>query len=101
MTLYFLFVQVEEDIGGTPVVASKQKDTVKEEAAASSPSKPIPSGSSKGTPSSTKASKGKRKLNGDDVKPSNVPPKKVKTETVCHVLPSSHGLSSEKCTFYL
>lgn len=83
--MYFLFVQAEEESGGTPVVPSKQKDTVKEEAPASSPSKPTPSGSTKGTPSTAKSAKGKRK-NGEDVKPSSAPSKKMKTETVCHVI---------------
>lgn len=80
--LNFLCIQVEEDTGGTPSLPSKQKDTVKEEAAASSPSKLTPSGSAKGTPSTAKTAKGKRK-NGEDVKPSSAPPKKMKTETVC------------------
>ena len=83
--LYLLCIQVDEDTGGTPVLPSKQKDTVKEEAAANSPSKPTPSGSAKGTPSTAKTAKGKRK-NGEDVKPSSAPPKKMKTETVCHAI---------------
>ncbi|XP_065867533.1 transcription initiation factor IIF subunit alpha isoform X1 [Euphorbia lathyris] len=68
----------EEDL--SPVLAPKQKDAVKEEPAESSPAKPMPSGSSKGTPPS-KSAKGKRKLNGDDSKTSNgAPQKKVKAE---------------------
>lgn len=76
---------MDEDIGVSPTVAPKQKDAVKEEPAENSPAKPTPSASAKGTPTTSKSAKGKRKLNGDDVKPANVaPPKKVKTENVCH-----------------
>lgn len=94
----FLFVQVEEEISGTPVLPTKQKDTVKEEAAANSPSKPTPSGSAKGAPATAKTAKGKRK-NGEDVKPSTAPPKKMKTESVwsCHLI---WGLSSEKVLLF-
>ncbi|XP_022967231.1 transcription initiation factor IIF subunit alpha-like [Cucurbita maxima] len=85
----------EEDTGDTPVLPSKQKDTVKEEAASSSPSKPTPSGSAKGTPSTAKTAKGKRK-NGEDVKPSSAPPKKMKTETESK--PTDEALSTSKST---
>ncbi|KAL0553892.1 hypothetical protein IC582_007796 [Cucumis melo] len=86
---------VDEDTGGTPVLPSKQKDTVKEEAAANSPSKPTPSGSAKGTPSTAKTAKGKRK-NGEDVKPSSAPPKKMKTET--ELKPTDEGVPTSKST---
>ena len=74
--------QMDDDI--SPVLAPKQKDVVpKEEAADISPAKPTPSGSAKGTPSTSKSAKGKRKLNGEDAKSSNgAPVKKVKTENV-------------------
>lgn len=75
------FVQMDDDL--SPVLAPKQKDIPKEEPTDNSPSKPMPTGSAKGTPSTAKSAKGKRKLNGDDAKTSNsAPPKKVKTETV-------------------
>ncbi|CAK7345100.1 unnamed protein product [Dovyalis caffra] len=70
---------MDDDI--SPVLAPKQKDVVpKEEPADNSPAKPTP-GSAKGTPSTSKSAKGKRKLNGDDAKTSNgAPAKKVKAE---------------------
>lgn len=68
----------DEEDRPSPVLAPKLKDP-KEEAADSSPVKPVPGGSSRATPSS-KSTKGKRK-NGDDTKPaSGAPQKKVKTE---------------------
>ena len=78
---------MDDDIALTPPVAQK-KDAAKEEPAETSPSKPAPPSSAKGTASASKSSKGKRKMNGDDAKPSNngAPPKKVKTENVCHGL---------------
>ncbi|XP_061966178.1 transcription initiation factor IIF subunit alpha-like isoform X1 [Populus nigra] len=71
---------MDDDI--SPVLAPKQKDAVpKEEPADNSPAKPTPPGSAKGTPSTSKSAKGKRKLNADDAKTSNgAPVKKVKTE---------------------
>ncbi|XAR53838.1 Ubiquitinyl hydrolase 1 [Bertholletia excelsa] len=72
---------VEDDVGFSPVLAPKQKDVPKEEPVDNSPAKPSPSGSARGTPNTSKSAKGKRKINGDDAKPSNgAPPKKVKTE---------------------
>ncbi|XP_030973075.1 transcription initiation factor IIF subunit alpha isoform X1 [Quercus lobata] len=72
---------IDDDIGLSPVLAPKQKDAPKEEPAENSPLKTAPSGPAKGTPSSSKSSKSKRKLNGDDAKATNgAPPKKVKTE---------------------
>ncbi|KAJ8759715.1 hypothetical protein K2173_009816 [Erythroxylum novogranatense] len=73
--------EIDDDTNLSPVLAPKQKDAPKEEPVDSSPSKPTPS-SAKGTPSNSKSSKGKRKLNGDDLKASRgvPPPKKVKTE---------------------
>lgn len=80
-----------------PVVAPKQKDAPKEEPADNSPLKPAPSQPARGTPSTSKTSKGKRKLN-EETKPSVAPPKKVKTENVCHYL---HELAFvEPFTFY-
>lgn len=78
---------MDDDIALTPPVAQK-KDAPKEEPAETTPSKPTPPASSKGTPTTSKTAKGKRKINGDDVKPSinGAPPKKVKTENVCHDL---------------
>ncbi|KAG6768915.1 hypothetical protein POTOM_024527 [Populus tomentosa] len=72
--------QMDDDI--SPVLAPKQKDAVpKEEPADNSPAKPTPPGSAKGTPSTSKSAKGKRKLNADDAKTSNgAPVKKVKIE---------------------
>ncbi|KAF3451808.1 hypothetical protein FNV43_RR07904 [Rhamnella rubrinervis] len=71
---------MDDEVTLTPVLP-KAKDAPKEEPADNSPSKPVSSGSAKGTPSTSKSSKGKRKLNGDDAKTSNgAPPKKVKTE---------------------
>ncbi len=70
----------EDDL--SPVLAPK-KDAPKEEPADNSPAKPMPSGSAKGTPSTSKSAKGKRKLNGDDAKTSaGGPQKKVKAENV-------------------
>lgn len=81
---FVLFDQMEDEIGLPPAVTTK-KEAPKEEPADSTPVKPVPSGSAKGTPSSSKSSKTKRKLNVDDAKSSNgAPPKKVKTENVCH-----------------
>lgn len=72
---------MDDDIGVSPTVAPKQKDAVKEEPAENSPAKPTPAAAAKGTSTTSKSAKGKRKLNGEDVKPSTVaPPKKVKTE---------------------
>ncbi|XP_075666334.1 transcription initiation factor IIF subunit alpha isoform X1 [Castanea sativa] len=72
---------IDDDIGLSPVLAPKQKDAPKEEPADNSPLKTAPSGPAKGTPSSSKSAKSKRKLNGDDAKATNgAPPKKVKTE---------------------
>lgn len=83
---FVLFVQMDDEIGLTPVLP-KAKDAPKEEPADNSPLKSASSGSAKGTPSTSKSSKGKRKLNGDEAKASNgAPPKKVKTENVCHYL---------------
>ncbi|GAB2301030.1 hypothetical protein Dimus_035066 [Dionaea muscipula] len=67
----------------SPVLAPKLKDAIKEEPSENSPSKPVPGGSTKGTPSSSKPAKGKRKTNGDDPKAANhTPAKKVKIENV-------------------
>ncbi|KAG8651036.1 transcription initiation factor IIF subunit alpha isoform X2 [Manihot esculenta] len=63
----------EDDL--SPVLAPK-KDAPKEEPSDNSPAKPMPSGSAKGTPSTSKSVKGKRKLNGDDAKSSSAGPQK-------------------------
>lgn len=74
---------MEDEIGLSPVLAPKQKDAPKEEPAETSPVKTAPSGSARGTPSTSKSGKSKRKLNGEDAKASNsAPSKKVKTENV-------------------
>ncbi|XP_010270094.1 PREDICTED: transcription initiation factor IIF subunit alpha-like [Nelumbo nucifera] len=72
---------MEDEMGMSPVLAPKQKDSPKEEPADSSPSKPVPSGSARGTPSTSKSSKSKRKSAGDDGKvPNGAPAKKGKFE---------------------
>lgn len=74
---------MEDEIGLSPVLAPKQKDAPKEEPSEISPVKTVPSGSARGTPSTSKSAKAKRKLNGEDAKASNgAPSKKVKTENV-------------------
>ncbi|ESQ38193.1 hypothetical protein EUTSA_v10028564mg [Eutrema salsugineum] len=71
----------DEETNFGPITNSKQKDATKEEPVESTPPKPAPSVSSRGTPSA-KPSKGKRKLNdGDAKKPSSSVQKKVKTES--------------------
>ncbi|KAK7245938.1 hypothetical protein RIF29_40792 [Crotalaria pallida] len=71
---------MDDEAGVPPVIATKKKDTPKEEPADSKPSKPTTTGPARGTPSTSKSSKGKRKIN-EEAKPSNgAPPKKVKTE---------------------
>eukprot|EP00262_Sarcandra_glabra_P001346 TRINITY_DN1140_c0_g1_i1.p1 TRINITY_DN1140_c0_g1~~TRINITY_DN1140_c0_g1_i1.p1 ORF type:complete len:541 (+),score=165.02 TRINITY_DN1140_c0_g1_i1:179-1801(+) len=72
---------MDDEIGLSPVLAPKQKDAPKEEPTDNSPSKTIPPGSARGTPSSSKSGKAKRKPNGDDVKMSNgASAKKVKMD---------------------
>lgn len=72
---------VDDEIGMSPVLAPKRKDAVKEEPSDNSPSKTT-AGSARGTPSTSKAVKAKRKSGTDDVKASNgtPPAKKFKTE---------------------
>lgn len=80
------------------MVPPKQKDVLKEEPADNSPSKPSQSQPARGTPSNSKISKGKRKINEESPKTSVVPPKKVKTENVCHYF---HELAfTEPFAFY-
>ncbi|CAN6477592.1 unnamed protein product [Victoria cruziana] len=70
----------EDEAGISPVLAPKQKDTSKEEPDVT-PTKPVASGSTRGTPSSSKSSKAKRKSVSDDVRPSGSgTAKKLKTE---------------------
>ncbi|KAK2992238.1 hypothetical protein RJ640_005725 [Escallonia rubra] len=66
----------------SPVLAPKQKDAPKDEPADNSPVKSATTGSARGTPSTSKSAKGKRKSNGEDTKPSGAPSKKVKSENV-------------------
>ncbi|KAK3036947.1 hypothetical protein RJ639_030912 [Escallonia herrerae] len=66
----------------SPVLAPKQKDAPKDEPADHSPVKSATTGSARGTPSTSKSAKGKRKSNGEDTKPSGAPSKKVKSENV-------------------
>ncbi|OVA00393.1 Transcription initiation factor IIF [Macleaya cordata] len=71
----------DDDMSMSPVLAPKQKDAPKEEPVDNSPSKTTPSGSARGTPSTSKSAKSKRKSAGDDGKVGNgAPSKKVKTE---------------------
>ncbi|KAK1315711.1 Transcription initiation factor IIF subunit alpha [Acorus calamus] len=62
---------VEDDAGNSPVLAPKQKDAPKEEPSDNSPSKAAPGGSSRGTPSTSKSGKSKRKHGSDDAKSGN------------------------------
>ncbi|XP_072974176.1 transcription initiation factor IIF subunit alpha isoform X1 [Typha angustifolia] len=73
----------EDEVGTSPVLAPKQKETPKDEPTENSPSKPAPpSGSARSTPSVSKSSKGKRKPGNDEAKPTNgAPSKKVKVDS--------------------
>ena len=75
---------MDDEVGIPPVIASKQKDAPKEEPADNSPLKPAAAGTARGTPSTSKSSKGKRKLNEESKASNGAQPKKVKTENVCH-----------------
>lgn len=78
---------MEDEVRMSPVLAPKQKDIPKEEQVEESPVKPTPTATTKGVSPASKASKGKRKLNGDDTKGLNsTPSKKMKAEIVCHFL---------------
>lgn len=88
----FCFSNVQEDeIVGSPVLAPKapNQDALKDEPADNISSKPASSVAARGTPSTSKSGKGKRKLNSDDAKPaSNAPSnKKGKTENVYSFIP--------------
>ena len=73
---------MDDEVSVPPVTATKQKDAPKEEPVDNSPSKPAATGPARGTPSTSKSSKGKRKVN-EEAKPSNgAMPKKVKAENV-------------------
>ncbi|KAL9318185.1 hypothetical protein ACSQ67_014702 [Phaseolus vulgaris] len=72
--------QVDDEAGVPPVIASKPKDAPKEEPADNSPSKPAVTGTARGTLSTSKPSKGKRKLNEETKAANGAPPKKVKIE---------------------
>ncbi|ESW26005.1 hypothetical protein PHAVU_003G083500 [Phaseolus vulgaris] len=71
---------VDDEAGVPPVIASKPKDAPKEEPADNSPSKPAVTGTARGTLSTSKPSKGKRKLNEETKAANGAPPKKVKIE---------------------
>ncbi|XP_061339847.1 transcription initiation factor IIF subunit alpha-like [Gastrolobium bilobum] len=71
---------MDDEVGIPPAISSKQKDAPKEEPADNSPSKPAATGTARGTTSSSKTSKGKRKLNEETKTSNGAPPKKVKTE---------------------
>ncbi|OMO76849.1 Photosystem I PsaA/PsaB [Corchorus capsularis] len=72
--------EADDDMNFNPVLAPKKEP--KEEPVDNSPAKPAPSASARGTPTTSKSAKGKRKANGDDNKASNgTPLKKVKSET--------------------
>ncbi|KAJ4704023.1 Transcription initiation factor IIF subunit alpha like [Melia azedarach] len=88
----------EDDVGFSPALAPKQKDTIKkEEPADNSPAKPAPSGSARGTPSASKSAKSKRKSNGDDAKASSgAPLKKVKTENEIKTSVKDENVSASK-----
>uniref|UniRef100_A0A0C9QUD0 Transcription initiation factor IIF subunit alpha n=1 Tax=Wollemia nobilis TaxID=56998 RepID=A0A0C9QUD0_9CONI len=71
----------DDEIGLSPVLAPKQKDTPKEEPVETTPVKEKTQVSAKSTPSTTKSNKGKRKSGNEDVKPSAAgSTKKAKTE---------------------
>lgn len=74
---------------------SKQKDAPKQEPVENSPLKQVPPASARGTPPTSKSSKGKRKANGDSVKSTTATPmKKVKTENGQETKPSIKEESS-------
>ncbi|XP_057960725.1 transcription initiation factor IIF subunit alpha isoform X2 [Malania oleifera] len=72
---------MEDDIGLPPALAPKQKDAPKEEPVDKSPLKPAPSASARGTPPTSKSTKGKRKLNGDDSKLAHGAPTKKESKS--------------------
>ncbi|WVZ13344.1 hypothetical protein V8G54_017874 [Vigna mungo] len=67
---------VGDETGVPPVIASKQKDAPKEEPTDNSPSKPVVTGTARGTLSTSKPSKGKRKFNEETKATTGAPPKK-------------------------
>ncbi|KAK6932814.1 Transcription initiation factor IIF, alpha subunit [Dillenia turbinata] len=83
---------MEDDAGLSPALVPKQKDAPKEEPIDNSPLKPAPSGSARGNSTSSKSSKGKRKL--DETKAANgAPPKKELKTSV-----KEENLSTSKAT---
>ncbi|KAF9590933.1 hypothetical protein IFM89_000478 [Coptis chinensis] len=60
-TEIFIALLMDDEVGMSPVLAPKQKDTPKEEPIDNSPSKTL-AGSVKGTPSAPKSAKAKRKV---------------------------------------
>ncbi|MED6157092.1 Transcription initiation factor IIF subunit alpha [Stylosanthes scabra] len=72
----------DDDASIPPAFAPKQKDAPKEEPADNSPLKPAAAGTARGTPSTSKSSKGKRKLNEESKASNSAQLKKVKTENV-------------------
>lgn len=72
---------MEDDI--SPVLAPKKEVTKEEPVDNTTPTKSTTSAAGRGTPSTSKTSKGKRKSNGEEQKSSNsAPAKKVKTDHV-------------------
>ncbi|XP_077221286.1 transcription initiation factor IIF subunit alpha RAP74 isoform X2 [Tasmannia lanceolata] len=72
---------MDDDVGLSPVLAPKRNDALKDEPTDSSPSKTVPPGSSRGTPSQSKTAKTKRKHGVDDVKTANSAPAKKDSRT--------------------
>ena len=75
---------MDDEAGLPPVIVSKQKGAPKEEPTDNSPSKPAITGTVRGTVSTSKPSKGKRKFNEETKSTNGAPPKKVKIENVRH-----------------
>ena len=76
------------------MIAPKKEAPKEEPVHNNSPLKATNSTSGRGTPSTSKSSKGKRKVSSDDAKtPNSAPLKKVKTENVrLHLCSSAHLL---------
>lgn len=76
---------MEDDI--SPVLAPKKEALKEEPVENNSPLKAVTSGSGRGTPPTSKSSKGKRKVSGEESKTTNATPmKKTKTENVSSCL---------------
>ncbi|KAK8946665.1 Transcription initiation factor IIF subunit alpha [Platanthera zijinensis] len=82
----------------SPVLAPKQKDAPKDEPADNSPLKPA-SGSVRGTPSSSKPSKSKKKIGSDDGKSvTNTPAKKETKPSIKEETPSITQVSTSRAS---